>query len=95
MRTTEHCLDLPLGSAPAAPRLGLTGMLKSVWQMIVKRRSIAELSELEEHQLRDIGLTRGDVREAMTSAFFDDVSGHLTQAARKRANAYYRDARRD
>ena len=57
------------------------------WQ---NRRVINRLSELDDHQLFDMGLCRSDVREVMTSSFFSDAGLHLTIAARERARRHVR-----
>jgi uncharacterized protein YjiS (DUF1127 family) len=63
-----------------------------VWQ---NRRLINRLSELDDHQLLDMGLCRSDVREVMTSSFFSDAGLHLTIAARERARRHLRGGRTD
>jgi uncharacterized protein YjiS (DUF1127 family) len=97
MRTTDHTLDLTLtGKLSATPRqAGLTGVLKSVWRLLRNRKAIGRLDDLDDHQLLDMGLCRHEVREALTSSFFQDPGRHLTQAARSRTNTFYRNARRD
>lgn len=97
MRTTDHTLDLTLtGKLSATPRqTGLTGVLKSVWRRLQNRKAIGSLHDLDDHQLLDIGLCREEVREALTSSFFDDPGRHLTRASRNRTNMFYRSARLD
>jgi uncharacterized protein YjiS (DUF1127 family) len=62
------------------------------WQT---RRVINRLSELDDHQLLDMGLRRSDVREVLTSSFFSDAGLHLTIAARERARRHLRNGRMD
>ncbi len=97
MRTTDHTLDLTLtGKLSATPRqAGLTDVLKSVWRLLRNRKAIGSLDDLDDHQLLDMGLCRHEVREALTSSFFQDPGRHLTQAARNRTSTFYRNARRD
>lgn len=97
MRTTDHTLDLTLtGKLSATSRLtGLTGVLKSVWRRLRNRKAIGSLHDLDDHQLLDMGLCREEVREALTSSFFDDPGRHLTRASRNRTNTFYRSARLD
>lgn len=97
MRTTDHALDLTLtGSLSSTSRqTGFVAMVKSVWRRLQNRNAIGSLDDLDDHQLLDMGLCRHEVREALTSSFFDDHGRQLTHAARNRANAFYRDARRD
>lgn len=95
MRTTEHAIDLATSSRkPAASRLaGLTRLVSMVYRTFRNRIELDRLSELDEHQLQDIGLKREDVREAITSPFFSDTAAHLTQASRRRIGTYYKDVR--
>ncbi|HTO34069.1 MAG TPA: DUF1127 domain-containing protein [Pararhizobium sp.] len=97
MRTTDSTLDLSLtGKLTAASRLtGLTGVMKSVWRLLRNRNAIGRLDDLDDHQLLDMGLSRHEVREALTSSFFEDPGRHLTAASRNRANIFYRNARKD
>jgi uncharacterized protein YjiS (DUF1127 family) len=97
MRTTDHALDLTLAGKLSAPsrQTGLMGVLLSVWRQLRNRNAIGSLQDLDDHQLLDMGLSRHEVREAMTSPFFDDPGRHLTQASRDRANTFYRKARLD
>lgn len=97
MRTTDHTLDLTLtGKLSATSRqTGLTGVLKSVWRRLRNRKAIGRLHDLDDHQLLDIGLCREEVREALTSSFFDDPGRHLTRVSRNRTNTFYRSARLD
>lgn len=88
MRTTDRTLDL----GPATPSLPLTarmmlafGNVASVWRAIRNRQEIHYLTELNDSQLRDIGLSRQDLSAALTtSTFFEDPSSHLTNSARRR-----------
>ncbi|AYG65285.1 MULTISPECIES: DUF1127 domain-containing protein [unclassified Rhizobium] len=88
MRTTDRTLELGL----ATPSLSLTARMMlafanvtSVWRAIRNRREIHYLNELNDAQLRDVGLTRQDLDAALTtSTFFEDPSSHLTNSARRR-----------
>ena len=62
------------------------------WQ---NRRVINRLSELDDHQLFDMGLCRGDVQSVRTASFFTDAGLHLTIAARERARRHLRSGRMD
>ncbi|ENN88912.1 hypothetical protein RHSP_10659 [Rhizobium freirei PRF 81] len=87
MRTTDQTLDLGL----ATPSLSLTARMMLafrkvafVWRALRNRREINYLNELDDSQLRDLGLTRQDLNAALTtSTFFEDPSAHLTQSARR------------
>jgi uncharacterized protein YjiS (DUF1127 family) len=41
------------------------------------RRSVAQLSEFDDHMLADLGLTRGDVSAALSQPFSQDPSAEL------------------
>ncbi len=88
MRTTDRTLGLGL----ATPSLPLTaramfalGKVASIWRAVRNRQEIEYLAELNDSQLRDIGLSRQDLSAALTtSTFFEDPSSHLTNSARRR-----------
>ena len=66
--------------------------LVRAWQ---NRRVVNRLSELDDHQLFDMGLCRGDVQQIRASSFFSDAGLHLTIAARERARRHLRSGRTD
>jgi len=91
MRTTERTIDLGLAKRrqmlPTRTESFWTA-LTSVFRVLRNRRDINRLSELDDHQLFDIGLTRLDVDKAMTtSTFFEDPSASVTRLARARARS--------
>ena len=74
-------LSLPV----AALVTTLFAMLISVYRVFRNRTQINRLHDLDDNQLRDIGLSRGDLNRAVLgSSFFEDPSSHLTQSARDR-----------
>ncbi|MFT4180584.1 MAG: DUF1127 domain-containing protein [Rhizobium sp.] len=89
MRTTDR--TLPLGHAmpslPLTVRLTLAfEKVASAWRAVRNRREINYLDELNDSQLLDIGLTRQELKSALTtSTFFEDPSCHLTSSARRRS----------
>ncbi len=91
MRTTE--LRLPTETAgrslPLAVRMpSLIAMLVSVVRVFRNRIEINRLQDLDDNQLRDIGLSRGELKRATHgSSFFEDPSSYLTQSARLRARS--------
>ncbi|MDQ0319280.1 uncharacterized protein YjiS (DUF1127 family) [Pararhizobium capsulatum DSM 1112] len=93
MRTTDYALGpTHAGKGIPARRNGLVAVMTSVWRLLQNRRALVHLDELDDRQLLDLGLSREDVRDAMTSTFFEDTGVHLTQAARTRARSFYKDA---
>ena len=66
--------------------------LVRAWQ---NRRVINRLSELDDHQLFDIGLCRDDVQQIRAASFFSDAGLHLMIASRERARRHLRNGRTD
>ena len=89
MRTTERNIELDLACPqPTLAARVLQGAMKiaSVWRVFRNRSQINQLHELDDNQLRDIGLTRSDLVSALLqSTFFEDPSSHLTKSARDRS----------
>ncbi len=52
-----------------------------VLRAIANRREITQLTHLDEHALKDIGLTRSDVRGALEVSLLDDPSRVLMDIA--------------
>ncbi|NRP17915.1 hypothetical protein LPJGGPFB_01143 [Ensifer adhaerens] len=98
MRTTDHVLDLDLvaGKQSHASRAaGVVGVMTAAWRMFRSRCEIARLNELDDRHLLDMGLRREDVREAITSPFFDNPASYLTRASRNRVSLFYKGIRHD
>lgn len=89
MRTTERMIELDI----AEPRealvtrfLAATAHVKSVWRAIRNRRAANRLADLDDFQLRDIGLCRFDVEQILkASGIADDPSQLLSRSARNRS----------
>ncbi|MFN4011771.1 MAG: DUF1127 domain-containing protein [Pannonibacter sp.] len=77
-----------LALAPLISRL--SGFVANGWRAFRNRRQIAELTTWTDEQLRDIGLTRGDVRAAMGTPLFADPSSVLVdgRSSKDFAKAY-------
>jgi uncharacterized protein YjiS (DUF1127 family) len=59
----------------------------SLLSALRNRREITSLYDLDDNQLRDIGLTRHDLDSAfLSSTYFEDPSSHLTAAASRRVS---------
>ncbi|PKA40975.1 DUF1127 domain-containing protein [Rhizobium sullae] len=88
MRMIDQTVELDCARQPAtfSQRLGGTlAPLTALFRSFRNRRAINGLNDLDDNQLRDIGLTRADVTAALlTSTFFEDPSAHLTNSARRR-----------
>ncbi|ARM87152.1 hypothetical protein RHEC894_CH00811 [Rhizobium sp. CIAT894] len=88
MRMTEQTLELDCGKpTPTFSQRLAAGFapLASLFRMFRNRMEINALHDLNDSQLRDIGLTRADLTSAfLASTFFEDPSEHLTRSARNR-----------
>ena len=88
MRTTDRILELDCSptSLTFVQRVAHGfATLSSVLRVIRNRMEINKLNELDDNQLKDIGLSRTDLTSAfLASTFFEDPSEHLTKSARNR-----------
>ncbi|MBB3967134.1 DUF1127 domain-containing protein [Rhizobium metallidurans] len=87
MRTTDRILELDCNPATRTVSQRLVAgfaMLASVLRVFRNRMEINALHELDDKQLKDIGLSRADLDAAfLASTFFEDPSDILTRSARK------------
>ncbi len=88
MRTTDRILELDCSPATLTLSQRLAAgfaTLASVLRVFRNRMEINALHELDDNQLKDIGLTRADLTSAfLASTFFEDPSDQLTRSARNR-----------
>ncbi|MDC9832354.1 MULTISPECIES: DUF1127 domain-containing protein [Rhizobium] len=88
MRMTDRTLELDCGKpTPTFSQRLAAGLapLASLFRVFRNRMEINALHDLNDTQLRDIGLTRADLTSAfLASTFFEDPSDHLTRSARNR-----------
>ena len=88
MRMIDQTLELDCGKQPVAMSARVGGIfapLVALFRAYRNRRAINGLNDLDDFQLRDIGLTRADITAALlTSTFFEDPSAQLTTSARRR-----------
>ncbi|MCV0426061.1 MAG: DUF1127 domain-containing protein [Roseibium sp.] len=56
-------------------------MAARAWRVFNNRRQFAELKHWSDDQLKDIGLTRSDVRRALALPFYSDPTSVLTGSA--------------
>ena len=54
-----------------------TRRITSIPRIIAIRREVRKLEEFDDHQLRDIGLHRADIRASLSCGYLDDPSGFL------------------
>lgn len=100
MRTTERIIELDLTRpTPTLTMRLVQGLMKvaSVWRVFRNRSEINRLHELDDNQLKDIGLTRMDLVSALLeSTFFEDPTSYLTKSARDRSRlTYFHSIKRD
>jgi uncharacterized protein YjiS (DUF1127 family) len=85
MSTSESAFPKPLrGRALRLPALLAGRAIDAVCASIAvwrNRRIVGELRGLDEHLLRDIGLSRGDVESALSEPFYRDSSWRLAERA--------------
>jgi uncharacterized protein YjiS (DUF1127 family) len=95
MRTTDRILELECSQTTTTFFRRLANgfaTVASVLRVYRNRMELNRLHELDEKQLRDIGLDRADLTSAfLASTFFEDPSDHLTRTARNRGrNSIFR-----
>ena len=88
MLMTNRTTELDCGKlAPTLFQRLVAGLapLVSLFRGLRNRMEINTLHDLNDSQLRDIGLSRADLTSAfLASTFFEDPSEHLTRSARNR-----------
>ncbi|ANL39296.1 UNVERIFIED_ORG: uncharacterized protein YjiS (DUF1127 family) [Rhizobium esperanzae] len=88
MHTTDRTLELDCSKlTPTLFQRLVAGLapLVSLFRGFRNRMEVNGLHDLNDSQLRDIGLTRADLTSAfLASTFFEDPSEHLTRSARNR-----------
>lgn len=87
MRTTERTIY----SSPAFSLEGLTATftarVKSVLRGLQNRKAMTHLQALDDHHLRDLGLTRRDLEQALDNTrLMHDPFDALPRIARRREN---------
>lgn len=69
-----------IAHSPVAGQLRSRLLLKAAWRQVVRWWQLAEqrrrLAMLDEHALKDIGLSRGDVMQESERPFWDDPFKH-------------------
>ena len=86
MATTDLTQSPPAGAGAKLLQLAGAGLarLAALWRAARNRRSAARLLEWDDHMLRDIGLTPGDVRSALAARAGHDPSFRLHAMAVER-----------
>jgi uncharacterized protein YjiS (DUF1127 family) len=64
----------------------------AAWEAQIRRWATRDLLGLDDHMLKDIGLSRGDIHEALNSTAADPTSLLAETARRRRAAEWAREA---
>ncbi len=87
MSTTQQTIDLSLAltaSRPTTRPAGMVAQVASILRAMRNRWSATSLSDLDDRQLADIGLTREEVMAILRSTrLIDDPTAQLARSARK------------
>ncbi|GAB4518040.1 MAG: hypothetical protein Tsb0019_18010 [Roseibium sp.] len=59
-------------------------MVARAWRVFNNRRQFAELKDWSDEQLKDVGLTRSDVRRALARPFYMDPTALVNGAVAQR-----------
>ncbi|GAB2185730.1 DUF1127 domain-containing protein [Roseibium sp. LAB1] len=74
----------------STPFFALFGqMVARVWRVLNNRRQFAELNDWSDEQLKDIGLTRSDVRRALAQPFYTDPTSLVNESSALRETLGY------
>ncbi|KZM51633.1 DUF1127 domain-containing protein [Labrenzia sp. OB1] len=66
----------------STPSFALFGqMVARAWRVFKNRRQFTELTHWSDEQLKDVGLTRSDVRRALAQPFYRDPTSSLLSAS--------------
>jgi len=91
---TRRIVYAPAGEMAAALCLGLVTLARkgahaagALARALERRQVMAELAGLDDHMLRDIGITRADLRDASTAGLGGDPTRVLVLRATERRTA--------
>ena len=77
----------------STPFVALFGQMAArAWRVFTNRRHVTQLKDWSDEQLKDIGLTRSDVRRALALPFYQDPTSLLSGAADLDRSIRYRAA---
>ncbi len=82
MTTTTHATDT-VATGPRQ-RHWIVRVLGAVTRLVRHRREAAQLLEMDDRRLADIGLSRSDVIRAMNGSLLHDPTRELTRLAGRR-----------
>lgn len=84
MTTTTHANRTAEATAPKQ-RHWIVDILGAVSRLVRHRREAAQLLEMDDHKLADIGLSRSDVIHALNGSLLHDPTRELSRLARPRS----------
>ncbi|TYC67754.1 DUF1127 domain-containing protein [Stappia sp. BW2] len=64
-------------------------MVARAWRVFSNRRQFAKLTDWSDEQLKDIGLTRSDVRRALALPFYTDPTSLVNESSALRETVGY------
>jgi len=76
-----------IGAGLMAAANQLLGLIRPILRMVKHRRDAAVLASLDDRMLADLGLTRGDLRDALSGPFWRDPTALLVSRVRERRHA--------
>ncbi len=91
MREAASFIASQKASDPAGLLAAATRMAETALRSWAKRRNLVKLSDLDDHQLADIGITREDLRWALNLPFSHDPGLALQDRALRNRGPGWRD----
>ena len=82
--TYQGTLTAPQSSPFAFVVAGLTAAIRKVGQFVKNRHDTSLLAEMDDRMLADIGLTRSDIRDAVSEPIWSDPTAILASRAQER-----------
>jgi len=90
MQVQQNTAKLQLGGGSEGLLTRLARVVRHVRKIIAGRRALRQLEELEDWQLRDIGVSRRDIHFVGDRSWLDDPSHLLNEIAREHAKQIIR-----
>ena len=83
----------PVVPAAVSAATAVATFVRAAWRAYCNRRAVVELLQVNDHMLRDLGLTRGDVHASLACPLLEDPSARLRVFAVERRAARRAQAR--
>lgn len=91
MREAASFIASQTGRQAKGSLMGLVDSVGRLYRAWTSRRKLTRLSEFDDHVLRDIGLSREDVRHALGLPFTEDASCELQKRALRNRSRGWRE----